>query len=302
MANNYTECSTHMDLRSKVEEDWMTNQLEDIYVYGNTSKSSSWEFVKEEQKTGKVYRYCGPRFAHDFLSHIESYGDDLSTGFQYVFEKKNGQRSIIIYSDESADLELIAYFAKKFYDKFRFPGENWTLQWADTCSKPRVDEFGGGCFVVESGRDVVWLGSWDTGEKYIAKRDAARVIENSDSYAKAHHDWEGTVAAHTENNGFIDWLLDHKDADPSQPIRLSTYVNQFEVQHRTLCDGWVNTWTDDDGGQTCGEPAPVVFKNRYQAQNVLSDWFSERIADTENEPFDIAEFRIWGTFKEQEVG
>ena len=46
-------------------------------------------------------------------------------------------------------------------------------------------------------------------------------------------------------------------------------MSKFEVQHYTLCDGWVNTWTtyDDDGKEI-----PSLFESYSQALIELDDF------------------------------
>jgi hypothetical protein len=39
---------------------------------------------------------------------------------------------------------------------------------------------------------------------------------------------------------------------------------KYVVEHQTLCDGWINTWTVDD--------EPEVFDTYKDAENAL-DWF-----------------------------
>lgn len=46
-------------------------------------------------------------------------------------------------------------------------------------------------------------------------------------------------------------------------------MSKFEVQEYTLCDGWVNTWSDDNGATT--------FDSREQAEIEL-EWFLQDIA------------------------
>jgi hypothetical protein len=66
-------------------------------------------------------------------------------GFQW--ELRDTDTSILIYAQESGDLECVAAFVKAFLAKFR-PNDCWSLTWADTCSRPRIGEFsGGGLFI-----------------------------------------------------------------------------------------------------------------------------------------------------------
>ena len=42
----------------------------------------------------------------------------------------------------------------------------------------------------------------------------------------------------------------------------------YEVQHFTLCDGWINTWSDisEDGDET-----PSLFETEEEALHALND-------------------------------
>jgi len=65
---------------------------------------------------------------------------------------------------------------------------------------------------------------------------------------------------------------------------------RYEVQHFTLCDGWINCWTVDDHPQT--------FASRSEAQaelNELFDDITQQIKDGDRAPdegYDRDEFRI----------
>lgn len=47
---------------------------------------------------------------------------------------------------------------------------------------------------------------------------------------------------------------------------------RFEVQTNTICNGWVNCWTetDEDGNDT-----PLRFTSRESAQQELDDFFAD---------------------------
>jgi hypothetical protein len=42
---------------------------------------------------------------------------------------------------------------------------------------------------------------------------------------------------------------------------------KYEVQHETLCQGWINTWTVDD--------EPEIFDTYQDAENTLKDFLKE---------------------------
>ena len=65
---------------------------------------------------------------------------------------------------------------------------------------------------------------------------------------------------------------------------------QFEVQHYTLCDGWINCWTDGETGE------PSVYKSYEVAKEVLDQFLRDEDeayfnGDVESR-FTADEFRI----------
>lgn len=70
-------------------------------------------------------------------------------------------------------------------------------------------------------------------------------------------------------------------------------MSKFEVQHYTLCDGWVNTWlmTDSDGNES------IEVFNTYQEANDALDEFLEDTMDSFkagdlSEPYFRDQFRV----------
>lgn len=47
---------------------------------------------------------------------------------------------------------------------------------------------------------------------------------------------------------------------------------RYEIQHYTLCDGWVNTWTIE---QDNGDSEPEYFDTREDAEMALQDFFND---------------------------
>lgn len=68
----------------------------------------------------------------------------------------------------------------------------------------------------------------------------------------------------------------------------------YEVQTRTLCDGWVNTWHIEENGVF----SPETFPTREAAQAALDEFFAEIAEEIEvgqrapNEGYGEDEFRI----------
>lgn len=71
--------------------------------------------------------------------------DAEGVGFEYDFHEKG--RTLHVYATESGNLNTLEELMREFIEKFR-PNYVFTVQWADSCSRMRVDEFGGGAMVV----------------------------------------------------------------------------------------------------------------------------------------------------------
>ena len=56
-------------------------------------------------------------------------------------------RELWIYSQEGGSPQHVGQFVRAFLRRFR-PGDCWQMTWSETCSRPRVGEFGGGGVLV----------------------------------------------------------------------------------------------------------------------------------------------------------
>lgn len=69
----------------------------------------------------------------------------------------------------------------------------------------------------------------------------------------------------------------------------------YEVQHFTLCEGWVNTWQIEDDN---GDMVPETFDTYAEAQAALDEFFDDierEIAEghrAEGECYELSEFKI----------
>ena len=70
-------------------------------------------------------------------------------------------------------------------------------------------------------------------------------------------------------------------------------TKRYEVQHYTLCDGWINTWSDydEDGNET-----PSTYDSCEDALNELDSFLDDEQEAFEEgnieSPYDRDEFRI----------
>lgn len=61
-----------------------------------------------------------------------------------------------ISHDESINIENAEVLVKALVEELDLEGA-FVVSWAYTCSKPRIDEFGGGAFAVQKGQDTKWV-------------------------------------------------------------------------------------------------------------------------------------------------
>ena len=121
MANNYIQFSQTVDNLTDEEREWFEWALQDLTLL-SAAELKEWQAAFPE------------------LS------DEWESWPHFDFEF--GNRELFIYSmDSGSGLEnavgLVGLFLKKFC-----PADSWGLEWAETCSKPRVGEFGGGWALV----------------------------------------------------------------------------------------------------------------------------------------------------------
>ena len=65
-------------------------------------------------------------------------------------------------------------------------------------------------------------------------------------------------------------------------------MKNYQIEHFTLCDGWVNTWLDNS-------ETPVTFASYDQALKELNEIFSELSEEVQNgfiEQYNMSDFRI----------
>ena len=67
---------------------------------------------------------------------------------------------------------------------------------------------------------------------------------------------------------------------------------KYEVQHDTLADGWVNTWTEEKNGKN----TPVTFDSKAKAEIELNDFLNESVESFKDgdlaAAYEKSEFRI----------
>jgi hypothetical protein len=79
---------------------------------------------------------------------------DFGIGCQMVIEKSG----VWFHGEENCNVESVAAITKELVEQLEID-EPFYCSWSYTCSKPRIDEFGGGAFVVQRGKDTYWIDS-----------------------------------------------------------------------------------------------------------------------------------------------
>lgn len=84
--------------------------------------------------------------------------DPPSDGFLLSIEPSHGGSQLWIRDDVTGDPEHVIDFVLRCAEAFDLTGR-WGFQWANTCSRPRLDSFGGGAHVLDLGtrKTVAWI-------------------------------------------------------------------------------------------------------------------------------------------------
>lgn len=132
MANDYTlwseavELSQNPDARAK-EEAWIRSVL----------RSSD--------------EYEAPTSIAAHLKEMGVNADEAQAEYWPDFDWKIEKDYLWVYSEESGNLDNLALFVQGFLAKFD-PEGTFRVEWASTCSAPRIGSFGGGVLVVTANR------------------------------------------------------------------------------------------------------------------------------------------------------
>lgn len=135
MANNYIQFSEALDLSSdSIVRDQQIDWINQVLNVDHDSE--------DLDRTKSILESNG----------IDTEGVNLKAWGQFLWKIESG--TLFIYSEEYSDPYDAGLFVREFMRQFNIPGV-WTLQWAETCSKPRIGEFGGGAMLVDNKNIVV---------------------------------------------------------------------------------------------------------------------------------------------------
>jgi hypothetical protein len=163
MANNYLQFSMSVPLKTEGEREWCSASLAALDKFLGRTESGSQEFASDIAAV--VMEGLRKDWSHQ--------------GFEWSIAPTPDQADQVaelwLHADEAGEPEQVASFLRAYLAKFNPTGSLW-FSWAYTCSKMRVNEFGGGAIVVTANR-VTFLDvqDWATRRaKTAGKRLAAR--------------------------------------------------------------------------------------------------------------------------------
>ena len=145
MADYYTEFSAELSNLTLEEEQWLREQLTCIFVIGGVEYTEEELDEKQLDKSNVEWFGCRAWRNNPELDPDDSDGIGFEYAFDFSVEPAN--RWLWVYSEDYGNLTRLAVLIQAFLRKFR-PRQSWGLCWADTCSKLRLDAFGGGAVFI----------------------------------------------------------------------------------------------------------------------------------------------------------
>ena len=94
---------------------------------------------------------------YNALSEAGASEEPPSDGFLLSIQPEHGGSALWMRDDVTGDPERVIQFVKRCAAEFRLTGR-WGFQYANTCSKPRLDGFSGGAhvLVLGAGETIAW--------------------------------------------------------------------------------------------------------------------------------------------------
>lgn len=134
--------------------------------------------------------------------------DDPDYGYCGV-EAEVEKDGVWLYSEEWVNTDHLQYVARALLDEFEID-EPFIASWSYTCSKPRIDEFGGGAMVVQRGYETYWCDAMCSAQEAVRDKTLTKLEAEPSSASELCGD---IIQAATviKNNDCGD--LDHLVAD-----------------------------------------------------------------------------------------
>jgi hypothetical protein len=160
MANNYTTWSELVTFNSKEESDWLKSVL---YLDSKDYPEYHQDHLSESQIISNI---LADKFG------IRLWGDNTEYYPGFSVEFADDSSEVVLYAEDWGNLDSATTIMQAFLNKFQ-PDGYFKIEWADTCSKARPGEFGGGAVFVTA-KEIKWMStnSWLADQKIQFKKSA----------------------------------------------------------------------------------------------------------------------------------
>lgn len=132
MADNYIQYSVILELENDAQREWVREYLPLITEHLEDNELSLGRLLSQLEK--EVSPGLLAEFRSVLLVGVPSDVELVDSG-------------LWVHSEDSGDVLLCVLFLAIVMEKFGIE-ERLMLSWAETCSKPRINEFCGGLFVI----------------------------------------------------------------------------------------------------------------------------------------------------------
>lgn len=145
MANNYLQFSEEIGGISQEEKEWIDSVPQGIEFSDNPDYEDDEEWITAFETALEEHSFSDAQIAELLgAGNIDEFPQ---------FECKTKDGCWWLYAEEYADIEHVACVIQAFIRRFR-PEFIFKLTWAETCDKPRIEQFGGGWLVVSKDEQI----------------------------------------------------------------------------------------------------------------------------------------------------
>ncbi|MBD3260567.1 MAG: hypothetical protein GF334_02645 [Candidatus Altiarchaeales archaeon] len=130
MANKYPLFSEQLQIQSKEEKEWAERLLDRMAELAEGGPYEDEEGILKPEN---------PAEAHAVSQGFVGCGWDLC----YTVSDD----CVWFYAEEGGDISYVGHFVQEYFKQWK-PDGIFSLTYSETCSRPRVGEFGGGAMVV----------------------------------------------------------------------------------------------------------------------------------------------------------
>jgi hypothetical protein len=158
MADNYSQTSFMVPTKNDEQRDWL------VAVFGGMDRVQAGDGS------------AAANLHEEVISIAIDREYDFENGYTPNWRVEND--GIWVHADESIDVDLMVVILQAYLKKFH-PNSSIGFQWADTCSKPRLDEFGGGAvYIAADDAAFMSTGHW-LDEQFVeaSQRDSVEQLE-----------------------------------------------------------------------------------------------------------------------------